>query len=1132
MTTNGSFIITYEDSVEPGLCISLNRFLTFVLKFHQLNPGEIKILLVGINDRTDSVWDADMFIKNISAAEKYKDIKGILFLTSEQLPKGDRIDSNLNQSRMIRELFENSFHALTANHSDIISRLYQLVGKIFTDKSSPVEENQASKIANNMLTDLMPKIKSELLKEKEFIEGLEGEIKNYREEETLNFLSYFYLIGGIHSTRIGHDSLRGLYDTIEKKECAPQHKEIEALWKKIRLLEKVYDLASIVASYSLRFPGLKILVIDDKPGKIKECIEEKEIIQYFPLDTEIFITKQGEWKRFLEDNRFWADLYNGKAQLECEEIKNHKSQKTNNIGKNTEEAKFLIGQRGFKFDYVVVDLLMEDYNEGNMIINNLVHFRGNYNRLNPDKKSYWDIIAFSLSEEAHDISRALSEGSLYYVHKSRPFMLPAVIAKLEKSRQILRDREEYTRMEQKSRNFGKLYRLAEFLKRQLRSKPFLDRVEPMTFSKRYSLKDSDQFVRNVNRYIEVPALEWIKQMPKADLHFHLGGSIPPDTAFYLSLNMLTPYSHDSIEIKAYEKQLESRVRKICDLLMVILNKKPEKFLNFFRIFDIAMKSILNGNRVLFSKSILKMEGGKGKEKKSNHFDSWRKRIKSYSDGYIKNSGLTYEKYKKNGVQQTFFKILEYINKELNLNQNIEQESPNGRHSRILSYDFPGFQVFNIFNVIIGFIEGKNKTGIKDFWTQLKETNTFENCTSKQGKINSNELNREFVTRRDLLGLSHKEIEKNYERNIDFYKKIRDFLPAGFVPHKKINNILGQFISAKKRVTTSLVQYLGGNEFIGSDQLQRKENIFAVLFSIIKRKVQDNVRYLEIRLSPDGYTKENLTMHEAIKTLLECADLITWHFYTRGDFIRVNYIFCVKRHKPPDQAALETSAAIVNRERENIFKNIIPRATGENIFALKYEWKPSRVVGVDLAGIEKENPASRFVNDFYPLFKTSFFITIHAGEEDTAQSIWEAVYLLHANRIGHGLTLRGNPYLTDLFRDLQICVEMNPISNLLTNPNIYDEYPFFEFVNKGLNVTINTDNQSVSDCTLSEEFVKAAELFQQHRMNAQNYWISKWDILRVIRNSFISSFLSRDEKRDLMRAVEEEIYRKIIKEYGF
>ncbi|MFW9873907.1 MAG: hypothetical protein ACFFG0_12440, partial [Candidatus Thorarchaeota archaeon] len=96
---------------------------------------------------------------------------------------------------------------------------------------------------------------------------------------------------------------------------------------------------------------------------------------------------------------------------------------------------------------------------------------------------------------------------------------------------------------------------------------------------------------------------------------------------------------------------------------------------------------------------------------------------------------------------------------------------------------------------------------------------------------------------------------------------------------------------------------------------------------------------------------------------------------------------------------------------------------------------------------------------------------------------------------------------------------------------YDEYPFYDFVLEGLKVTVNTDNPAVSDSTLSEEFVKAAELFQNHRENTERCWMSKWEILRVLKNAFSSSFMDREEKRQFMRAVEEEIYQKIIEEYG-
>ena len=226
-----------------------------------------------------------------------------------------------------------------------------------------------------------------------------------------------------------------------------------------------------------------------------------------------------------------------------------------------------------------------------------------------------------------------------------------------------------------------------------------------------------------------------------------------------------------------------------------------------------------------------------------------------------------------------------------------------------------------------------------------------------------------------------------------------------------------------------------------------------------------------------------------------------------------------------------SSAVVNRDREKYYRDIIPIINRENIPILKYKWTPAKVVGVDLAGLEKGNPAKNFVNDFYPLFKTCSFITIHAGEEDTAQSIWEAVYHLHANRIGHGLTLNEKWYLKEMFKNLQICIELNPISNMLTNPDIKNKYPFFDFVLEGLNITVNTDNPAVSESTLSDEFVKAAELFQNNRNNNDNDWISKWGILKIIKNSFSSAFMDREEKRKLIRAIEEEIYEKIIKEYG-
>ena len=66
--------------------------------------------------------------------------------------------------------------------------------------------------------------------------------------------------------------------------------------------------------------------------------------------------------------------------------------------------------------------------------------------------------------------------------------------------------------------------------------------------------------------------------------------------------------------------------------------------------------------------------------------------------------------------------------------------------------------------------------------------------------------------------------------------------------------------------------------------------------------------------------------------------------------------------------------------------------------------------------------------FTPAFEYCLPITIHAGEGEQAESIWQAAYHLHADRIGHGLTLNDNANLAQRFRDRNICLELCPTSN--------------------------------------------------------------------------------------------------------
>lgn len=1094
-----NILLNFNGRLEGRLFSAMDRYVNNLLRINNMQGEQIQLLLVNVEQKQNDTreWDIDKLMldleeyKGTQTLEKTGDYKpaidGIIFYTPEESSRGDLPNSSLNQTRMIREMLESSFNAVTINYSNFYAKIRQLVAEILMkDRRHTFREAlEKLKILQNIVAR---ETNNQLEKVSEFEVfcrniGISADSK----KKPLTFISRFYPLGGIHSSKLGHDSLRELSDILEKENQSSEElkgeKCIEASWEKIVFLENIYDLASVLANNPLRHTPVKILIIDDNPVKVMENFEKKNIAQFFPPESEIYITAEWEWKKFLVHSIFWSDMYKGKAALKLYTFGSRQPPK----------PKDLFVNQTFVFDYVVVDLLMGDYNEGNTLINNLVEFRKNYNRLSDAKKSFWDIIAFSLSKEGNDISRALNEGSLHYIQKSRAFMLPAFIGQFEKSRLVIGKRGDTLKAVQKSRNFGKLYRLPEIAKRRLQTEPFLDLLKPSEFKTAgESFNRENTTIENLSHFLIAPSYEWIENMPKADIHCHLGGSIDAYTAFYLSLNMISGIEEQD------EAALSSLIIEYINLMKIILDKNFDLILDFFIILKAAVKTYFLNDLHIFENT-LKLELGINKSYRE--CACWYHRIKDEIHPSLKGKKIEPLKVDNELSEKIFLKIVQK------------------KHSK----GFEKVPSLNIFNVIVGILERKDDPQVEAFWGPVKDAvnivgklpNGCWNVLNFPGTFNETEF--------------HSFIKRNKD-TFEFFKN--KLSQAGVIATGKHNRvILKHFISAKQRKTQSLAEYLGGCEFMGSEQLQRKENIVAALFYIIERRANDNVRLLELKASPDGYTRQDLTLQEAVQTMLLATDLITLYFYDQGKFIRVNFIFTVKRHKSPKEAALEVSAAIVNRERERVYHDIRPTINEKNVNIVKYEWKPSRVVGIDLAGLEKGNPAKNFVNDFFPLFKTSSFITVHAGEEDTAQSIWEAIYILHANRIGHGLTLNEDLDLKDLFKNIQICIEMNPISNTLTNKGIERKYPLYPFILDGLKVTINTDNPAVSDSTLSDEYVKAAELFQLHKENERRHWISKWEIIRIIKNAFSSAFLDREEKRNLLRAVEEEIYQKIIEEYG-
>ncbi len=129
-----------------------------------------------------------------------------------------------------------------------------------------------------------------------------------------------------------------------------------------------------------------------------------------------------------------------------------------------------------------------------------------------------------------------------------------------------------------------------------------------------------------------------------------------------------------------------------------------------------------------------------------------------------------------------------------------------------------------------------------------------------------------------------------------------------------------------------------------------------------------------------------------------------------------------------------------------------------------------------------------------------------------------------------MKLVNNARMMGYVRDYGIAIELCPSSNIQTNSFcLYGEkekeggtYHLAEYLRRGINTTVNTDNLGISKTTLSKELLLAGKL--------TDGGLSRWEILQLCRNSLRSVFLPKDEKDRLMKEADKMVYELILEEY--
>ncbi|NGZ78015.1 adenosine deaminase [Saccharibacillus alkalitolerans] len=272
---------------------------------------------------------------------------------------------------------------------------------------------------------------------------------------------------------------------------------------------------------------------------------------------------------------------------------------------------------------------------------------------------------------------------------------------------------------------------------------------------------------------------------------------------------------------------------------------------------------------------------------------------------------------------------------------------------------------------------------------------------------------------------------------------------------------------------SLLEYLGKFDFVAGF-LHKTDVLERIAYEVVEQASEQNCRYIEVRFGPQLHRSEGLTCEEVIDAVLRGLRRGEEEFGVMARGIAA----CLRHHSP--------------------HKNM-------EVIAAAAAFKDSGMVAVDLAGPEAAFPAylHRAVFEYAQLLDMP--VTIHAGEAGGAENIHEAVTRLGATRIGHGVRLREDPKVMELVRARNIVLEMCPISNYQTKAmDSWETYPIREYFDAGLRLTINTDNLTVSDTSLVDEY----------RVLTDKFGFTLPEIGTLILNGVEAAFLRPEEKARL------------------
>ncbi|MDE1937898.1 MAG: adenosine deaminase [Alphaproteobacteria bacterium] len=263
----------------------------------------------------------------------------------------------------------------------------------------------------------------------------------------------------------------------------------------------------------------------------------------------------------------------------------------------------------------------------------------------------------------------------------------------------------------------------------------------------------------------------------------------------------------------------------------------------------------------------------------------------------------------------------------------------------------------------------------------------------------------------------------------------------------------------------------------ADVLRTEEDFHDLTLAYLKRVVADGVRHVEVFFDPQTHTARGVPFATVAGGILKALQA------GEGLGITSRLILCFLRH--------------------------LSEEDGFAVFKQAEPWL-DHIVGVGLDSSELGHPPSKFVHLFDAARAAGLKLVAHAGEEGPAEYVWEALDLLHVDRIDHGNRSLDDPKLVARLAAEKMTLTVCPLSNLkLCVVKDMAQHPLKRMLEFGLRATVNSDDPAYFGGYVNANFVAVAEALS----------LNKAELATLAKNSFLGSFLDEDAKARHVAAVD-------------